>query len=95
MALPDMDTVSDEVLSLLLLLLLLPLLPLLLNLHQLLLLQDCIHFDFGDGTCPFGTSCFYRHAYRDGRLEVRVKPLRQHLSLNWLSMHCMHAAQTV
>jgi hypothetical protein len=38
----------------------------------LLLAQDCVHFDFGDGTCPFGTSCFYRHAYRDGRLEVRV-----------------------
>lgn len=33
--------------------------------------KDCAHFDFGDGTCPFGTSCFYRHAYRDGRLEVR------------------------
>ncbi|XP_047336377.1 putative RING-type E3 ubiquitin transferase C3H69 [Impatiens glandulifera] len=30
---------------------------------------DCKHFDFGNGTCPFGTSCFYRHAYRDGRLE--------------------------
>lgn len=37
-----------------------------------LLLQDCAHFDFGDGTCPFGTSCFYRHAYRDGRLEVNL-----------------------
>lgn len=30
---------------------------------------DCKHFDFGNGSCPFGTSCFYRHAYRDGRLE--------------------------
>ncbi|GAB4814955.1 hypothetical protein N2152v2_002001 [Parachlorella kessleri] len=30
---------------------------------------DCKHFAFGEGTCPFGTSCFYRHAYRDGRLE--------------------------
>ncbi|KAL1811637.1 hypothetical protein ACET3Z_021702 [Daucus carota] len=30
---------------------------------------DCRHFDFGDGSCPFGTSCFYKHAYRDGRLE--------------------------
>jgi len=20
----------------------------------------------GDGKCPFGTSCFYRHVYRDG-----------------------------
>ncbi|XP_061375252.1 E3 ubiquitin-protein ligase makorin-like isoform X2 [Gastrolobium bilobum] len=30
---------------------------------------DCKHFDFGDGNCPFGTSCFYKHAYRDGGLE--------------------------
>nr|XP_016472469.1 PREDICTED: zinc finger CCCH domain-containing protein 69-like [Nicotiana tabacum] len=33
---------------------------------------DCKHFDFGSGTCPFGTSCFYRHQYRDGRLEEVV-----------------------
>ncbi|KAL4561822.1 hypothetical protein LXL04_033998 [Taraxacum kok-saghyz] len=33
---------------------------------------DCRHFDFGNGTCPFGTSCFYKHAYRDGRLEEVV-----------------------
>jgi E3 ubiquitin-protein ligase makorin len=32
---------------------------------------DCMHFSYGDGRCPFGTSCFYRHAYRDGTLEVR------------------------
>lgn len=24
---------------------------------------DCRHFARGDGSCPFGTSCFYRHAY--------------------------------
>ncbi|VFR02359.1 unnamed protein product [Cuscuta campestris] len=30
---------------------------------------DCKHFEFGDGNCPFGSSCFYKHAYRDGRLE--------------------------
>lgn len=30
---------------------------------------DCKHFAHGDGTCPFGTSCFYRHQYRDGTLE--------------------------
>ncbi|XP_019159345.1 PREDICTED: zinc finger CCCH domain-containing protein 69-like isoform X2 [Ipomoea nil] len=36
---------------------------------------DCKHFDFGSGTCPFGSSCFYKHAYRDGRLEEVV--LRQ------------------
>ena len=22
--------------------------------------MDCRYFDFGEGTCPFGTSCFYR-----------------------------------
>ncbi|MQL91244.1 hypothetical protein Taro_023854 [Colocasia esculenta] len=33
---------------------------------------DCKYFDFGNGSCPFGTSCFYRHAYRDGRLEEVV-----------------------
>ncbi|KAL8160653.1 hypothetical protein V2J09_002190 [Rumex salicifolius] len=33
---------------------------------------DCKHFDFGSGSCPFGTSCFYKHAYRDGSLEEVV-----------------------
>ncbi|XP_019230297.1 PREDICTED: E3 ubiquitin-protein ligase makorin-like isoform X2 [Nicotiana attenuata] len=33
---------------------------------------DCKHFDFGNGTCPFGASCFYKHQYRDGRLEEVV-----------------------
>ncbi|KAK4415548.1 putative RING-type E3 ubiquitin transferase C3H69 [Sesamum alatum] len=33
---------------------------------------DCKHFNFGNGSCPFGTSCFYKHAYRDGRLEEVV-----------------------
>ncbi|PKA64374.1 E3 ubiquitin-protein ligase makorin [Apostasia shenzhenica] len=33
---------------------------------------DCKYFDFGNGTCPFGTSCFYKHAFRDGRLEEVV-----------------------
>ncbi|GJV76211.1 putative RING-type E3 ubiquitin transferase C3H69, partial [Tanacetum coccineum] len=33
---------------------------------------DCRHFDFGNGACPFGTSCFYKHAYRDGSLEETV-----------------------
>ena len=30
---------------------------------------DCKHFAFGDATCPFGVSCFYRHQYRDGNFE--------------------------
>uniref|UniRef100_A0A2P2JLE3 Makorin-1 n=1 Tax=Rhizophora mucronata TaxID=61149 RepID=A0A2P2JLE3_RHIMU len=33
---------------------------------------DCKHFNFGNGNCPFGTSCFYKHAYSDGRLEEVV-----------------------
>lgn len=27
---------------------------------------DCKHFDFGNGTCPFGTSCFYKHNFKPG-----------------------------
>eukprot|EP00163_Fabomonas_tropica_P017302 TRINITY_DN3077_c0_g1_i2.p1 TRINITY_DN3077_c0_g1~~TRINITY_DN3077_c0_g1_i2.p1 ORF type:complete len:456 (+),score=35.05 TRINITY_DN3077_c0_g1_i2:414-1781(+) len=26
----------------------------------------CKHFNYGAGTCPFGTSCFYAHLNRDG-----------------------------
>ncbi|KAK9809908.1 hypothetical protein WJX72_001411 [[Myrmecia] bisecta] len=33
---------------------------------------DCRHFNFGDNTCPFGTSCFYRHVYRDGTPQETV-----------------------
>lgn len=29
----------------------------------------CRNFDYGDGHCPFGSSCFYRHVYRDGTEE--------------------------
>lgn len=30
------------------------------------------YYRFGEGECPFGTSCFYRHADRQGRLQDRV-----------------------
>eukprot|EP01134_Creolimax_fragrantissima_P003012 CFRG3012T1 len=34
----------------------------------------CMYFNNGDGECPFGTSCFYRHEYRDGTLaEVTLR----------------------
>jgi len=33
---------------------------------------DCKYYRFGEGECPFGTSCFYRHADRQGRLQDRV-----------------------
>ncbi len=32
---------------------------------------DCKHFNFGNGSCPFGTSCHYRHVDRAGRLQQR------------------------
>jgi E3 ubiquitin-protein ligase makorin len=31
-----------------------------------LCLIPCKHFAFGEGTCPFGTSCLYSHVDRDG-----------------------------
>ncbi|XP_063933305.1 uncharacterized protein LOC135145127 [Zophobas morio] len=34
--------------------------------------KDCVNYNFGEGTCPFGASCFYRHARRDGTLEKPV-----------------------
>ncbi|KAL6759613.1 hypothetical protein V8C86DRAFT_3024807 [Haematococcus lacustris] len=37
---------------------------------------DCVHFRRGEGTCPFGTSCFYRHMRKDGQLESRDPGLR-------------------
>ena len=37
----------------------------------------CRHFDEGRGECPFGTSCFYRHAYADGTEASRQLRLVQ------------------
>ncbi|KAK9861331.1 hypothetical protein WJX84_010899 [Apatococcus fuscideae] len=35
---------------------------------------DCRHWNFGENACPFGTSCFYRHVYPDGRpQETRLR----------------------
>ncbi|KAJ3155258.1 hypothetical protein HDU86_004348 [Geranomyces michiganensis] len=35
---------------------------------------DCKHYNRGEGSCPFGTSCFYRHVGRDGiEEEVRLR----------------------
>lgn len=39
---------------------------------------DCKHYDFGNGTCPFGNSCFYKHRHREGRLEEVVPRHRGH-----------------
>ncbi|CAN6567326.1 unnamed protein product [Malus baccata var. baccata] len=45
---------------------------------------DCKHFDFGNGNCPFGTSCFYKHTVKPGsyvwkfhRPPPRRPPLRR------------------
>src|SRR5437588_4166779 len=29
----------------------------------------CRNFNYGEGQCQFGTSCFYAHNYRDGTKE--------------------------
>ncbi|XP_043565285.1 probable E3 ubiquitin-protein ligase makorin-1 isoform X1 [Chiloscyllium plagiosum] len=36
--------------------------------------KACRYFDQGRGTCPFGSNCFYKHAYPDGRLEEPQPP---------------------
>jgi E3 ubiquitin-protein ligase makorin len=35
----------------------------------------CKHFDFGAGTCPFGSSCFYAHVDKQGR-SIATAPRR-------------------
>ncbi|XP_029016636.1 probable E3 ubiquitin-protein ligase makorin-1 isoform X2 [Betta splendens] len=39
--------------------------------------KPCRYFDEGRGTCPFGSNCFYKHAFPDGRLETAQPPRRQ------------------
>eukprot|EP01018_Ginkgo_biloba_P000498 Gb_29080 [translate_table: standard] len=38
--------------------------------------MDCKYFDSGNGSCPFGTSCFYKHARKDGGIEEIMLCLR-------------------
>lgn len=38
---------------------------------------NCRHFAFGKGTCPFGSSCFYKHEYEDGTGEQHTARFRQ------------------
>lgn len=35
----------------------------------------CKYFDYGDGNCPFGSSCFYDHRYKNGNKWVPPPPL--------------------
>eukprot|EP01024_Parvocaulis_polyphysoides_P059692 TRINITY_DN6469_c0_g2_i1.p1 TRINITY_DN6469_c0_g2~~TRINITY_DN6469_c0_g2_i1.p1 ORF type:complete len:407 (+),score=33.57 TRINITY_DN6469_c0_g2_i1:129-1223(+) len=39
--------------------------------------MDCKHFNFGEGKCPFGVSCFYKHAFKNGSLQDRENALRK------------------
>ncbi|KAJ7987972.1 hypothetical protein DPEC_G00318800 [Dallia pectoralis] len=39
--------------------------------------KACRYFDEGRGTCPFGSNCFYKHAFPDGRLEEAQPQRRQ------------------
>ena len=41
----------------------------------------CRHFNYGQGECPFGTSCFYEHRYRDGSLQQPTAPRLKVVSL--------------
>lgn len=43
--------------------------------------KDCRHFNFGEGECPFSVSCFYRHAYKDGTLQVGLGNLKNYYFL--------------
>ncbi|KAJ8899201.1 hypothetical protein K2173_012377 [Erythroxylum novogranatense] len=50
------------------------------NYKARLSLIDCKHFNFGNGNCPFGTSCFYKHTVRPGSYTwkyQRPPPRRQ------------------
>jgi len=36
--------------------------------------KACKYFDEGRGKCPFGSACFYLHAYPDGRVATNEEP---------------------
>jgi len=38
--------------------------------------KPCRNFDQGRGECPFGVSCFYKHAYPDGSVDDAKPNLR-------------------
>uniref|UniRef100_A0A6G1SEH9 RING-type E3 ubiquitin transferase n=1 Tax=Aceria tosichella TaxID=561515 RepID=A0A6G1SEH9_9ACAR len=41
---------------------------------EALKLKPCRYFDEGKGDCPFAGSCFYKHAYPDGRIALMETP---------------------
>ncbi|XP_036978427.1 probable E3 ubiquitin-protein ligase makorin-1 isoform X1 [Acanthopagrus latus] len=49
--------------------------------------KPCRYFDEGRGTCPFGSNCFYKHAFPDGRLE-EAQPQRRQAGSNSRNRNC-------
>jgi E3 ubiquitin-protein ligase makorin len=41
----------------------------------------CAYFNYGDGSCPFGSSCFYAHRHRDGS-EAEPERIRAYFDSN-------------
>jgi len=46
-----------------------------------LLKKECKYFDKGQGECPFGNKCFYRHANKEGK-DVDVGPPQKNVRHN-------------
>lgn len=55
--------------------------------------KPCRYFDEGRGTCPFGSNCFYKHAFPDGRLE-EAQPQRRQTGSNSRNRVTVHTQQT-
>ncbi|KAL2330812.1 hypothetical protein Fmac_018393 [Flemingia macrophylla] len=52
-------------------------------------LIDCKHFNFGNGNCPFGASCFYKHTVKPGSytwIHHRPPPYRRHNNFDMYDM---------
>lgn len=59
--------------------------------------KPCRYFDEGRGSCPFGSNCFYKHAFPDGRLE-EAQPQRRQTgsnSRNRVTLHCRYRQLSV
>ncbi|OWM77200.1 hypothetical protein CDL15_Pgr028837 [Punica granatum] len=59
------------------------------NYKARLKLIDCKHFNFGNGNCPFGSSCFYKHTVKPGSytwIHHRPPPPRRRNRVNMSSM---------
>ena len=41
----------------------------------------CAYFNYGEGNCPFGSSCFYAHRHRDGT-EAEPERIRAYVDSN-------------